>query len=72
MQERGGGGVYCSKASNAEEKLAGATITNAEHITFDMTLQLGGEERERETVQKRGSALVSMVTETKSMETKDV
>ena len=29
---------------NAEEKFAGATMTSAH--TFDMTLQLGGEERE--------------------------
>jgi len=33
--------------SNAEEKCAGATMTSAEDFTFDMTLQLGGEERER-------------------------
>ena len=32
--------------SNAEENFAGATMTSAD--TFDMTLQLGGEERERE------------------------
>jgi len=32
--------------SNAEEKFAGATTTSAEDFTFDMTLQLGGEERE--------------------------
>ena len=31
--------------SNAEEKFAGATMTSAD--TFDMTLQLGGERRER-------------------------
>ena len=30
--------------SNAEEKFAGATMTSAEDFTFDMTLQLGGEE----------------------------
>ena len=32
--------------SNAEEKFAGATMTSAEDFTFDMTLQLGGEERD--------------------------
>ena len=34
--------------SNAEEKFAGATMTSAEDFTFDMTLQLGGEERQRD------------------------
>ena len=32
--------------SNAEEKFAGASMTSAEDLTFDMTLQLGVEERE--------------------------
>ena len=32
--------------SNAEEKFAGATMSNAEDLKYDMTLQLDGE-RER-------------------------
>ena len=36
--------------SNAEEKFAGATLSSAEDFKFDMTLQLDGDERERDDV----------------------
>ena len=42
--------------SNAEEKFAGATMTSAEDFTFDMTLQLDGEEERERSYMWRGPA----------------